>query len=115
MSCYTCANCTPTEDMNICNDEVVFGQFPNGSVTLTFKNKSDGSVLTATGTASGGTLTIASGDLPSFIAGVGYSVTASEEWTLDSTVRECVSVRFVLKRGSDGTFTTSTSETVTVC
>ena len=115
MSCFNCTGCTPTEDMNACFASVNFGQFSNGAVTLTFKNTADGSVHIATGTAAGGSLSITSANLPSFIGGVGYTVTASATWTLGGTVRSCVSVRFIFKKDKDGAVVTGTSETLTVC
>ena len=114
MSCYTCTGCTATKDMNLCFADVTFGNFPNGTVNLTFVSTVDGSVQTAQGTASAGSLTITSANLPDFISGVAYKVTSDVDWTLDSTVRSCVSLRFVLKRDSSG-IVTGTSETVTVC
>jgi len=101
--------------MNACFADVTFGQFANGSVTLTFVSSADGSVSQATGTAIDGNLTIDSNDLPAFVIGVGYNVTANATWTLAGTVRTCVSIRFVLKRGADGSFIDGTNETVTVC
>ncbi len=114
MSCYTCTGCTATKDMTACFDDVTFGQFPNGVVNLTFVSTADGSVSFATGTASGGDLTVIAADLPSFVNGVAYKVTASEEWTLDSTVRSCVSIRFVMKN-SVGGIISGTSEVVEAC
>lgn len=114
MSCYTCTGCTATKDMNLCFADVTFGNFPNGTVNLTFVSTVDGSVQKATGTASAGSLNIAKANLPDFISGVAYRVTSDVEWTLDSTVRSCVSIRFVLMKDSSGIIT-GTSETVEVC
>jgi len=113
MSCYTCTGCTATKDMSQCFEDVTFGQFPVGSVTLTFVSTVDGSQFQATGT-SDGDLTIASEDLPSFVNGVAYRVTSDVAWTLDSTVRSCVSIRFVVRKDADGLIS-GTNEVVTVC
>lgn len=115
MSCYTCTGCTATKDMNLCFDDVTFGAFPNGTVNLTFVSTVDGSVSTAVGTASGGSLTITNENLPAFVHGVAYKVTSDVEWTLDSTVQDCVTIRFVLRKDKDGAIVTGTNETVEVC
>lgn len=115
MSCYTCTGCTATKDMNLCFEDVTFGQFPNGTVNLTFVSTVDSSVSKAVCTASGGNLTMLAEDLPSFIHGVAYKVTSDVAWTLDSTVRSCVSIRFVLSKDNEGAIVTGTNETVIVC
>jgi hypothetical protein len=115
MSCFSCNGCTPTQLMRGCYASVIFGQFANGSVTLTFTNTSDGSVSQATGTAAGGSLTILAEDLPSFVNGVNYNVKASATWTLGGTIRDCVTIQFKMFRDAEGAFLTGTAETVTVC
>jgi len=115
MSCYTCTGCTPTQDLTSCFADVTFGQFPVGAVNLTFTSTVDGSKSFATGTVSATDLTITSDNLPSFVNGVAYKVTADVEWTLDSTVQSCVSILFTLKRDKDGVFISATNEVVTVC
>ena len=115
MSCYTCTGCTATKDMNLCFDDVTFGAFPNGTVNMTFVSTVDGSVSVAQGTAIGGSLTITNENLPSFVSGVAYKVTSDVAWTLDSTVQDCVTIRFVLRKDKDGAIVTGTNETVDVC
>ena len=115
MSCYTCTGCTATKDMNLCFDDVTFGAFPNGTVNLTFVSTVDDSVSVATGTAASGVLTITNDNLPAFVHGVAYKVTSDAEWTLDSTVQDCVTIRFVLKFDNSGSIVTGTNETVDVC
>jgi hypothetical protein len=115
MSCYTCTGCTATKDMNLCFDDVTFGAFPNGTVNLTFVSTVDDSVSTATGTAALGVLTITNENLPAFVHGVAYKVTSDAEWTLDSTVQDCVTIRFVLRKDKDGLIVTGTNEVVEVC
>jgi hypothetical protein len=114
MSCYTCTGCTATTDMSQCFEDVTFGQFPVGFVNLTFVSTVDGSQFTATGEVTVADLTILAEDLPSFTSGVAYRVTSDVAWTLDSTVRSCVSIRFVVRKDANG-LVTGTNEVVTFC
>ena len=115
MSCYTCTGCTATTDLTSCFADVTFGQFPVGTVNLTFTSTVDGSKSFATGTVSVTDLTITEDNLPSFVNGVAYKVNSDVAWTLDSTVQSCVSIMFTLKRDKDGAFISGTNEVVTVC
>ena len=115
MSCYNCNTCTSTHDINYCFDSITFGQFSNGPVRITFHNMADGGRVSVTGTAAGGTLTIDAADLPVLTEDVQYKVTASEEWTLGGTVRECVLIKAVRTKNEDGEVITGTTEILTPC
>jgi len=114
MSCYNCTGCTPTKDLTACFADITFGQFANGTVELTFTSTADGSKSFATGTASGGSLTILAANLPDFVNGRAYKVTASAQWTLDSVVVTCVTIRVALVRGVGG-FISGTNEVLQTC
>jgi hypothetical protein len=112
MSCYNCGGCSETERMNLCLTSVNFGTFPiNTAVTLTFESLADGSVSKATGTSTGvGNLTIVAANLPSFVAGVRYKVSASHTWT----GLTCAIVEFGLVQGASG-IVTGAANVLTVC
>jgi hypothetical protein len=112
MSCYNCGGCSETERMNLCLASVNFGTFPiNTSVTLTFESMADGSVSTVTQTSTGaGNLTVLAANLPSFVAGVRYKVSANVTWT----GIDCAIVEFGLVQGASG-IVTGALNTLTVC
>jgi hypothetical protein len=98
--------------MNLCLTSVNFGTFPiNTAVTLTFESLADGSVSKATGTSTGvGNLTILAANLPSFVAGVRYKVSANVTWT----GLTCAIVEFGLVQGASG-IVTGAANVLTVC
>lgn len=108
----SCTICTRTKVLNLCFADITFGQFSNGAVRMTFVNNSDGSRQAAEGTASGGNLKIDASDMVHVVDGVSYTVTASEEWTLDGEVIDCATLTFQRTFDNDGEVITGTNETL---
>lgn len=99
--------------MNICMATFTVATFaPKSPVELTFVNTTDGLVLQAQGvTDNDGILTIQAEDMPVFVNGVTYKLTASEAWDKPA---ECLLVTF-LPMWANGEWVTDAHNEAVVC
>ena len=104
-----CRPCERTEPLNICLATLTInGLNASEAVELRFNNMADNATLVAFGTTDiNGVLTIAAVDLPPFVAGVYYRLTAVG-------YDFCYIVTFRFRFGSNGIIQ-GTAETLTTC